>query len=124
MNRSGSTNSLYLIFSPLFYLETLADLDKEMSRGRTAEQVVENIAEKSPQLSGAPNVHHSELLLANIMGQPISMSNRPIVAGGRPVQSWGKQGVNLERVSGKPHLAISPSLCQRPCASGRSPPAS
>lgn len=82
--------------SPLFYVETLADLDKEMSRGRTAEQVVGNIAEKSPQLSGAPNVHHSELLLANIMGQPISMSNRPIVAGGRPVQSGGKKGVNFD----------------------------
>lgn len=82
--------------SPLFYVETLADLDKEVSRGRTAEQVVGNIAEKSPQLSGAPNVHHSDLLLANLMGQPISMSNRPIVAGGRPVQSEGKKGVNFD----------------------------
>lgn len=82
--------------SPLFYVETLADLDKEMSRGRTAEQVVGNIAEKTPQLSGAPNVHHSELLLANLMGQPISMTNRPIVAGGRPVQSGGKKGVNID----------------------------
>lgn len=82
--------------SPLFYVETLADLDKEMSRGRTAEQVVGSIAEKSPQLSGAPNIHHSELLLANLLGQPISMSNRPIVAGGRPVESGGKKGVNIE----------------------------
>ncbi len=82
--------------SPLFYVETLADLDKEMSRGRTAEQVVGNIAEKSPQLSGAPNVHHSELLLANLLGQPISMSNRPIVAGGRPVESGGKKGINID----------------------------
>lgn len=82
--------------SPLFYVETLADLDKEMSRGRTAEQVVGNIAEKSPQLSGAPNVHHSELLLANLMGQAVSMSSRPIVAGGRPVESGGKKGVNID----------------------------
>lgn len=82
--------------SPLFYVETLADLDKEMSRGRAAEQVVGNIAEKSPQLSGAPNVHHSELLLANLLGQPISMTNRPIVAGGRPVESGGKKGVNID----------------------------
>ena len=67
-----------------------------MSRGRTAEQVVGNIAEKSPQLSGAPNVHHSELLLANLLGQPVSMSNRPIIAGGRPVESGGKKGVNID----------------------------
>ena len=82
--------------SPLFYVETLADLDKEMSRGRTAEQVVGNIAEKTPQLSGAPNVHHSELLLANLLGQPILMTNRPIVAGGRPVESGGKKGINFD----------------------------
>ncbi|GAB1260422.1 hypothetical protein [Aurantivibrio plasticivorans] len=82
--------------SPLFYVETLADLDKEISRGRTAEQVVGNIAEKTPQLSGAPNVHHRDLLLTNLMGQPISMSNRPIVAGGRPVVSKGKKGVNID----------------------------
>jgi hypothetical protein len=82
--------------SPLFYVETLADLDKKMSCGRTAEQVVGNIAEKSPQLSGTPNVHHSELLLANLMGQPISMTNRPIIAGGRPVESGGKKGVNFD----------------------------
>lgn len=81
--------------SPLFYVETLADLDKEMSKGRTAEQVVGNIAEKTPQVSGVPNVHHSELLLANLLRQPISMSNRPIVAGGRPVKSGEKKGVNI-----------------------------
>lgn len=82
--------------SPLFYIETLADLDKEMSRGKTAEQVVGNIAEKAPQMSGAPNISHLELLLANLMGQPISMTNRPIVAGGRKVESGGKKGVNFD----------------------------
>jgi len=82
--------------SPLFYVETLADLDKEISHGRTAEQVVGGIAAKTPELSGAPNVHHQELLLANLMGQPISMSERPVIAGGRPVESGGKRGVNID----------------------------
>lgn len=82
--------------SPLFYIETLADLDKEMSRGRTAEQVVGNIAEKAPQMSGVPNISHLELLLASLMGQPISMTNRPIVAGGKQVESDGKKGVNFD----------------------------
>ncbi|MEQ1638553.1 MAG: hypothetical protein ABL903_17950 [Methylococcales bacterium] len=81
---------------PLFYVETLADLDKEISRGRTAEQVVGEIASKTPELSGAPNVHHLDLLLANLMGQHISMDKRPIVAGGRFVESGGKKGVNLD----------------------------
>ena len=82
--------------SPLFYVETLADLDKEISHGRTAEQVVGGIAAKTPELSGAPNVHHQELLLANLMGQPISMSERPVIARGRPVESGGKRGVNID----------------------------
>lgn len=82
--------------SPLFYIETLADLDKEMARGRTAEQVVGDIASKAPELSGAPNVHHQALLLGNLMGQPVSMTNRPLVAGGRPVESGGKKGVNID----------------------------
>lgn len=82
--------------SPLFYIETLADLDKEMKRGRTAEQVVADIASKTPELSGAPNVHHRNLLLDNLMGQAVSMTNRPIVAGGRPVESGGKIGVNID----------------------------
>lgn len=82
--------------SPLFYIETLADLDKEMRRGRTAEQVVGNIAEKAPQMSGTPNMSHLELLLASLMGYPVSMTNRPVVGGGRQVESAGKKGVNFD----------------------------
>ena len=82
--------------SPLFYIETLADLDKEMSRGKTAEQVVGNIAEKAPQMSGVPNISHLELLLASLMGYPVSMTNRPIVGGGRQVESARKKGVNFD----------------------------
>lgn len=82
--------------SPLFYIETLADLDKEMSQGKTAEQAVGNIAEKAPQMSGAPNISHLELLLASLMGYPVSMTNRPVVGGGRQVESAGKKGVNFD----------------------------
>ena len=82
--------------SPLFYIETLADLDKEMRRGRTAEQVVGNIAEKAPQMSGAANMSHLDLLLASLMGYPVSMTNRPVIGGGRQVESAGKKGVNFD----------------------------
>ena len=33
---------------PLFFVETLADLKKEVGEGRTPEQVVGNLAEKAP----------------------------------------------------------------------------
>jgi hypothetical protein len=82
--------------SPLFYVETLADLDKEMRRGRTPEQVVGEIATKSPEMQGYPNVHHSELLLADLFGQHISMTMRPVIAGGKSVKSGSKRGVNFD----------------------------
>lgn len=36
--------------TPLFFIETLADLRKEMSDGRTPEQVVGNLALKTPKM--------------------------------------------------------------------------
>ncbi len=82
--------------SPLFYVETLADLAKEMSCGRTAEQIVKEIASKTPELGGSPNVHHMELFHASLMGQKIAMDGRVIIAGGRPVKSGNKSGVNFD----------------------------
>ena len=82
--------------SPLFYIETLADLDKEVKRGRTPEQVVGDIAAKTPEMGGAPNVHHMDLIISNLLGFRITMDGRPVVAGGKPVNSRGKVGVNFE----------------------------
>ena len=53
-------DNFYLVnISPLFYMETLADLAKEMSRGRTPEQIVGEIASKTPEMGGSPNVHQT-----------------------------------------------------------------
>ncbi|HEV2281989.1 MAG TPA: hypothetical protein VGX75_06330 [bacterium] len=41
--------------TPLFFVETLADIEKEIKDGRTSEQVVGNLAEKTPT-GGLPNV--------------------------------------------------------------------
>ena len=78
---------------PLFYVETLADLDKSVREGRTPEQEVGQIADKFPQMHGSPNAYHVELCIANLMGQPIPMEGRIPLAGGRLVKSNGKSGV-------------------------------
>jgi len=78
---------------PLFYVETLADLDKSVREGRTPEQEVGVIAEKFPQMNGSPNAYHVDLCIANLMGQRIPMEGRIPLAGGRPVKSGGKSGV-------------------------------
>lgn len=83
----------YPVISPLFYVETLADLEKAVRSGRTPEQEVGVIADKTPELGGGPCVYHRDLCLADLMGNVVPMTGRIPVAGGRPVKSDGKQGV-------------------------------
>ncbi len=45
---------------PVFYTETLADLEKDMAEGRNAEDLVGMLAEKTPS-NAYPNVHHRTL---------------------------------------------------------------
>jgi len=47
--------------APIFYIETLADLNKPARSGRTSEQEVSIIADKFPDMSGNPCSHHTDL---------------------------------------------------------------
>jgi hypothetical protein len=78
--------------TPLFFVETLADLEKEIDGGRTPEEVVGNLAEKTPD-EGQPNVHHTDLCINELLGSTVEMSRRIILAGGRPVESEGRRGI-------------------------------
>src|SRR3546814_15769181 len=51
----------YLNLCPVFFVETLGDLDKIGNRGRRPEEVVGAIAFKSPQMHGGPNTFHRTL---------------------------------------------------------------
>jgi len=79
--------------TPLFFIETLADLEKEVQKGRTPEEVVGNLAEKTP-LGGAINVHHHTLSVHELFGNKVEMRHFPVVAGGKPVTTPdGRRGV-------------------------------
>ncbi len=80
---------------PLFYVETLADLSKSSnSSGRSGEDEVRIIADKTPTLSGGPCVHHRELCFANLMGHRIPMNGQIPIAGGRRVKAAdGRRGI-------------------------------
>lgn len=86
----------YPVISPLFYVETLADLEKAVRQGRTPEQEVSFIASKTPELHGGPCVHHNRLCFLNLMGKEIPMNGRIPIAGGRPVKSDGQKGIVIE----------------------------
>lgn len=78
---------------PLFYVETLADLDKSVREGRTPEQEVGFIADKTPYMRGMPCTYHGTMCLGELMGHPVPMTGQIPVSGGRPVKSDGKRGV-------------------------------
>jgi len=78
--------------TPLFFVETLADLEKEVQGGRTPEQVVGNLAEKTPE-EGKPNVHHVTVCVNELLGAQVEMRGVPVLAGGEQVESEGRQAV-------------------------------
>ncbi len=86
-------DALYLPnITPLFFVETLADLQKQVAKGRTAEQVVGNLADKTPPQACA-NVHHITICVAELLGYTVEMSRRPLVGGGQSVVTGDRRGV-------------------------------
>jgi hypothetical protein len=83
--------------TPLFFVETLADLEKEVRKGQTAEQVVGTIAAKTANLTLDPSVHHDDLVIADLRGRSIEMNGRVHVSGGRYVRQGDRQGVVFEQ---------------------------
>lgn len=84
---------------PLFYVETLADLEKNVRKGRTPEQEVGIIASKTPEMHSSPNMFHTEMCTANLLGNKIPMEGRIMMQGGSPVKSGGKTGVVFDEPS-------------------------
>ena len=86
-------DAFYLpIITPLFFVETLADLEKQVIKGRTPEQVVGNLADKTPP-NACANVHHTTICIGELLGFPVPMDRRPLVGGGQSVATADKRGV-------------------------------
>lgn len=80
------------VICPIFYIETLADLEKQVRAGRTPEQEVGIIADKVPEMSGWPCAYHLDLATHVLFGADVPMDGRIPTAGGRPVKVDGKVG--------------------------------
>ena len=81
---------------PLFYVETLADLDKKM-KTRSAEREVAIIAGKFPEMHGMPNAHHVGLCLRDLLGDAVPMTGQIYITGGHPVNVGGTTGTVVEQ---------------------------
>jgi hypothetical protein len=80
--------------TPLFFVETLADLEKEVRRGRTPEQVVGNLAYKTPDMNSHVSPHHTWMLLSELRGeQDVAMDARMRRVDGTVVQLNDQQGL-------------------------------
>lgn len=79
--------------TPLFFVETLADLEKQVAKGRTPEQVVGNLAYKTPIRGALPNVYHGTLCLGELLGHAVEMIRFPVITGGQHVVTGDRRGV-------------------------------
>lgn len=82
----------YSIITPLFYVETLADLTKKTEL-KSSEDIVRIIANKVPEMGSSPTIHHRELSIGNLLGFEVGSSRRPILRGGKSYILNNKRGV-------------------------------
>lgn len=82
---------------PLFYVETLADLNKSVRNGRTPEREVAIIADKFPEMHGTPNMLHASICLSELHGNPVPMTGQILLAGGRPVRHGDRTGMVFDK---------------------------
>lgn len=90
-------NFFLSVVSPLFYVETLADLDKAAREGRTPEQEVGLIADKFPEMHGTPSAYHVPICVSNLMGQSIPMEGRIMVPEARAVKHGDRTGILIDQ---------------------------
>jgi len=84
---------------PVFYVETLADLEKQVADGRTPEDVVGMLADKTPY-NAVSNVHHRQLVLSELAGhrldKPMAIHQPVIGAGDMKQATDGTVGLHVD----------------------------
>lgn len=81
---------------PIFFAETLADLDKS-TESRSPEDEVRIIADKFPERSGQPNAHHVSACIGELLGEKIPMNGQLLISGGRSVATSQGPAVVVEQ---------------------------
>lgn len=85
------------VVTPVFMVETLADLAKEAGTDRPAAKTVAGLAERTPVAHGYMNTFHQHVAESDLLGDRAPMDCRPVVAGGIPVRIEGKAGVVFDK---------------------------
>lgn len=76
--------------TPVFYVESLADLEKEDAKGRSPEEaLIADLVNKTPVFHPYPNVYHRTLVLQDLLGHRVAMTGQIALAGGIPKRDPG-----------------------------------
>ncbi len=84
---------------PMFFVETLADLNKTVDEGQTPEKEVAIIAHKTPEMNGFPNQFHLGLCIGDLMGYQVPMTGQIPIRGGHPIKQGNQSGIFFEEPS-------------------------
>ena len=97
MDESVWLDAFFLVdVVPTFYVETLADLEKDLAEGRSPEELVGMLAAKTPP-NAVPNVHHRSLISAELTGWAVPMDGQVPIAGGEVMRGAdGEIGVHVQ----------------------------
>lgn len=79
--------------TPLFFAETLADLEKQVHAGRTPEQIVGALALKTPDMQAYPCAHHTKMIQGALTGHELPLDSRIPLDSGTVVNLNGKLGM-------------------------------
>jgi hypothetical protein len=100
LNEAALLDNFYRsTITPLFFVECLADLEREMRRMKgSPEQLVGSLAERTPDCQSAANFHHMAILKAELSGQfnLDTVLLRPFVAAGKVVALGDSKGMFLQ----------------------------
>lgn len=80
------------VITPIFFCETLADLEKPDVR-ISAEHEVAVVARKTPQAHCVIHALHRTICIADLMGQHLPMDGRPVLPAGIPVKVDGRDQI-------------------------------
>lgn len=83
------------VITPIFFVETLADLSKALKEGRTSENEVGGIANKTPEQNGYPTMHHATVCRCELAGREVVVNFKPLVPGGQLTQFGDKSGLSF-----------------------------
>src|SRR5260370_38913053 len=85
--------------TPLFFVECLADLEQQIRSRSTPEQLVGSLADRTPESQANPNMHHMDILKAELSRQfnLTTVHERVAIAGGKAVQLGDRKGLIFQK---------------------------